>query len=126
MDKIQLEGMVFYAHHGVSLAERELGQRFVVDLEVERDTRAAGLSDDPEDTVNYARMYTLIREIMEGPSRNLLESLAEAIAGRVLGEFDVESARVRVRKPEVPLKGSILAHAGVEVLRRRDAGSPSP
>ena len=46
-DRIVLEGMVFYGYHGVSPAEQELGQRFVVDLEAHRDLRAAGLSDDP-------------------------------------------------------------------------------
>ena len=119
MDKISLKGMVFYGYHGVGAAEQELGQRFVVDLEVERDLRAAGLSDDPEDTINYSKVYRAVKEIMEGPSRNLLESVAEAIAERVLQDFDVESVRVRVKKPEVPMKGSILAHASVEIYRQR-------
>ena len=118
-DKITLEGMVFYGFHGIDPAERELGQRFVVDLEVQRDLRAAGLSDDPEDTINYSRMYRLVKETIEGPGHNLLESLAETIAGQILGGFDVESVRVRVKKPEVPMKGSILSHASVEILRER-------
>ena len=117
--KIQLEGMVFYGYHGVSPAEQELGQRFVVDLEVRRDLSAAGLSDDPQDTVNYSLMYRVVKEVMEGPSRRLLENLAETIVQRILDGFDVDSVRVKVRKPEVPVKGSILAHASVEVLRER-------
>ena len=121
-DKIQLEGMVFYGYHGVGLAEQELGQRFVVDVEMERDLRAAGLSDDPADTVNYSHVFKLVREIMEGPSRKLLENIAETIAQRVLDGYDVDSVKVRVKKPEVPMKGSILAHASVEIFRKR--GSP--
>jgi dihydroneopterin aldolase len=122
MDKIQLEGMVFYGFHGVNPAEQELGQRFVVDLEVERDLRTAGLSDDLEDTVSYSRMYRLVKEVMEGPSRKLLENLAEAIAQRILDSFDVESVRVGVKKPDVPIKGSVLSHAGVEISRKRGRG----
>ncbi len=118
-DKIQLEGMVFYGYHGVGLAEQELGQRFVVDVEMERDLRAAGLSDDPADTVNYSHVFKLVREIMEGPSRKLLENVAETIAQRVLDGYDVDSVKVRVKKPEVPMKGSILAHASVEIFRKR-------
>ncbi len=118
-DKIQLEGMVFYGYHGVGLAEQELGQRFVVDIEMERDLRAAGLSDDPADTVNYSHVFKLVREIMEGPSRKLLENIAETIAQRVLDGYDVDSVKVKVKKPEVPMKGSILAHASVEIFRKR-------
>ena len=111
--------MVFYGFHGVNPAEQELGQRFVVDLEVQRDLRPAGLSDDPGDTLSYVHLYRLVKEVAEGPSRRLLESLAETISQRVLDEFDVDAVKVRVRKPEAPIKGSILAYAGVEVYRRR-------
>ena len=123
MDKIQLEGMVFYGFHGVSAAEQEMGQRFVVDLEVQRDLRTAGLSDDLQDTVSYTPMYRLVKEVMEGPSHKLLESLAETIAQRVLDSFDVDAVRVKVKKPEVPIKGSVLSHASVEIFRQRGAGS---
>ena len=122
-DRIRLEGMIFYGFHGISPAEQELGQRFVVDVEVQRDLRPAGVSDDPEDTVNYSRMFRLVKEVMEGPSRRLLENLAETIAQRILEDFDVDSVRIKVKKPEVPMKGSILAHAGVELFRRRSGGS---
>ena len=121
-DKIRLKGMVFYGHHGVGEAEQEQGQRFVVDLEVERDLRSAGLSDDPEDTVNYSHMFRVVKDVVEGPSRRLLESLAEGIAQRILEGFDIESVRVGVKKPEVPIKSSILSHAAVEIFRRRAQG----
>lgn len=123
MDKIQLEGMVFYGYHGVAQEEQALGQRFVVDVEVERDLRAAGLSDCLEDTVNYSLIYQAVKQVVEGQSRKLLESVAEAIARRVLEGFDVEAVRVKVKKPEVPIKGSVLAHASVEIYRLK--GYPS-
>ena len=118
-DRIHLEGMVFYGFHGVSPAEQEVGQRFVVDLEARRDLRAAGLSDDLRDTVSYSHLYREGKQIVEGSSRKLLESLAEAIAKRILDEFDVESVRIMVKKPEAPIKGSVLSYAGVEVFRER-------
>ncbi len=119
-DKILLKGMTFYGFHGNSAAEQELGQRFVVDMEIHRDLRAAGLSDDPEDTVNYSRVYRMVKEIVEGRSRRLLENVAETIAQGVLEQFDVDAVRVKVKKPEVPMKGSILDHAGVEIYRERE------
>ena len=118
-DRIALEGMVFYGYHGVSPEERELGQRFVVDLEMERDLRRAGLSDDLEDTTSYSDVYEVVRDVVEGRPRKLLESVAETIAGRVLEEFDVESVRVTVGKPRAPMPGGVFSHAAVEVLRRR-------
>ena len=123
-DKILLKGMIFYGYHGVGPAEQELGQRFVVDIVARRDLRAAGLSDDLGDTVNYSRMYRIIKEVMEGPSRKLLESLAETIAQKILEGFDVDTITVKVRKPEVPMKGSILEHAAVEIFRERKGGGP--
>ena len=119
-DKIQLTGMVFYGFHGVGQSERELGQRFVVDIEAERDLRAAGMSDALEDTVDYSLIYRIARDAVEGPGHTLLESVAEAIAQRVLAECEVDAVRVRLKKPEVPIQGSVLAHVGVEVFRQRD------
>ena len=122
-DRILLEGMAFYGYHGADPAERELGQRFVVDLEMHRDLKPAGLSDDLRDTVSYTRLYSIVKDVVEGPSRSLLESLAEAIANRVIADCDAESVRVRVKKPEVPIKGSMLTYAGVEVFRERVDGT---
>ena len=118
-DKILLQGMVFYGFHGESSAEQEVGQRFVVDLEAHRDLRPPGLSDELADTVSYSRLFKLAKEVLEGPSRKLLENVAETLAGRVLAECDVDSVRIKVMKPEVPVKGSVLAYAAVEIVRER-------
>ena len=66
MDRIALEGMVFYGYHGVHPEERRLGQRFVVDLVAERELRTAGLSDDLADTTSYSDIYDVVREVVEG------------------------------------------------------------
>ena len=122
-DKICLEGMVFYGYHGATPAERELGQRFIVDLEVERDLFKAGGSDNLEDTVDYSALYKVVKDTVQGASRTLLESVAQIIAARVLEEFPVEAVRVKVKKPDVPIKGSVLAGASVEIYRRGSGSS---
>ena len=118
-DRILLAGMTFYGYHGVRPEEKELGQRFVVDLELELDLSAPAVSDDLRDTVDYSRVYQVVREIVEGPSRNLLETLAEQTAGRVLSAFPVDGVRVRVTKPHVSIRGAVLDGAGVEIYRTR-------
>ena len=119
-DKIELRGMVFYGYHGVGPEEQALGHRFVVDVVMERDLRKAGLSDEPADTVNYSHVFKMVKELVEGPSRKLLENVAETIAQKVLGNFDLEAVRVIVKKPEVPMKGSILDYAAVDIRRERE------
>ena len=118
-DAIQLKGMVFYGFHGVNPVERDVGQRFVVDLEVQRGLRAAGLSDNLSDTISYAHLYRLVKEIVEGPGSNLLERVAETISQRVLDEYQADAVRVKVKKPEAPIKGSVLRYAAVEIFRER-------
>ena len=119
-DWIHLEGMAFYGYHGADPAEQQLGQRFIVDLSVAYDLRRAGETDDLQDTVNYAQLYRLTRDIVEGPSCRLIEAVAARIAAAVLDRTPVAAVRVRLRKPEVPIKGSILAAAAVEITRWRD------
>jgi dihydroneopterin aldolase len=119
MDTIRLTDMRFYAFHGLAPAERALGQRFSVDLEVEADLRTPGQSDQLQDTVNYAHLYRAVREIMHGPPRNLLEAVAAAIVQRVLEGFPVASVRVRVVKLAPPITGADVGAASVEVHRRR-------
>ena len=110
--------MLFYGMHGVDPAEKALGQRFIVDVEIARSLRRPGESDDVAETINYADVYRFARNVLEGPSKNLIEALAEEIARRIAESCPgVETIRVRVRKPEVPIKGSVLRAAAVEIER---------
>src|ERR671920_2279251 len=86
-DEILLEGMRFYAYHGVNAEERTLGQRFMVDVVLAVDLRRPGQSDDLADTVSYSAVYKVVREIVEGEPRNLIEAVAEEIAAEILAEF---------------------------------------
>ncbi len=118
-DKIILSGMTFYGYHGVNRAERELGQRFVVDLELQVDLSAAARSDELESTVNYVSVFKATKEVVEGQPANLIEAVAERIATTLLDRFPLESVVVRVRKPWAPVKGSVLDWVGVEITRNR-------
>lgn len=119
-DRIILQGMVFHGRHGTLPAERELGQPFVVDVELGLDLRPAGLSDDLAKTVDYGEVHRLARQIVEGEPVDLTETLAERIADATLEEHPiVEVVRVKVRKPHVRLDDTVLESSGVEILRRR-------
>jgi 7,8-dihydroneopterin aldolase/epimerase/oxygenase len=118
-DRIILQGMVFYGYHGVNPEERVQGQRFEVDLDLEMDLSAAGLSDDLAHTVNYAAAYKLAKEVVEGQPYNLIEAVAERLASALLSRFPLGGVRVRVRKPWAPIKGSVLESVAVEIVRKR-------
>ena len=119
-DRILLEGMTFYGRHGTLDAERELGQRFIVDVVLYCDLEAAGRSDDLEQTVDYSEVHRIAREIVEGEPVNLTETVAERIATTVLKEQAiVEAVRVKVAKPDVRLGDTVLEGSAVEIRRRR-------
>lgn len=120
-DRILLEGMVFHGYHGTLAAERDLGQRFVVDLELYLDLAPAGRGDDLTLTVDYSEAHRRAREIVEGEPVDLTETVAERIAQAVLADHPpVEAVRVKVSKPQVRLEGTVLAGSAVEILRRRE------
>jgi len=123
-DEILLEGMRFYAYHGVNPEEQTLGQRFTVDVVLAVDLRRAGQSDDLAHTVSYSAVYKVVKGIVEGEPRNLIEAVAESIASQIMESFPlVEHLIVTVRKPDVPMKGSMLDAAGVRITRWRSDGS---
>lgn len=117
-DRIVLAGLRFFGYHGALPEERARGQEFVVDVEVEADLAAAGRSDALEDTVDYREVYEAARAVTTGTPRQLLEAVAEEIAGRVLALARVDAVTVRVRKPRAPLPGPLDSSA-VEVRRSR-------
>jgi dihydroneopterin aldolase len=118
-DRIILHNMVFRGRHGVHPAERELGQRFEVDLELSLDLSRAMISDALQDTADYTRAYAIVREEVDEHRYQLLEALAGAIVRRILSELPASGALVRVRKPQVPLNG-LLSYTAVEIQRRRE------
>ncbi len=118
MEIIRLNNMIFYAHHGYYLAERELGQKFEVDMELQCDLSRAIQTDSLTDTVNFEAVYLTVRDIFNGYKFTLLETLADRIATRILEKFPVETVRLKVRKPHVPVNG-FLDNVEVEIFRKR-------
>ncbi|KAL1319984.1 dihydroneopterin aldolase 1-like isoform X2 [Arachis ipaensis] len=83
-DKLILRGLMFHGFHGVNPEERTLGQKFLVDIDAWIDLRAAGKSDNLSDSVSYTDIYRIVKEVIEGPPHNLLESVAQKIASTTL------------------------------------------
>jgi len=113
---VLLSGAVFYGYHGVLPEENRLGQRFIVDIEITTDTRAAAVGDDLTKTVDYVRVYEDTKAIVEGAACKLIETVAERIAHSILTRHGAERVRVRIRKPDVPIP-AMLEYVGVEIER---------
>ena len=113
--------MRFMGRHGYYDHELLNPQPFEVDVELSLNLQPAGVDDDLEQSVDYAKVYGAVRQIVESTSYRLLEALAEAISHELLADFEVDEVNVRVRKPEVQLGGP-LDHAGVEIRRQRPDG----
>lgn len=119
MDRIFLHGMRFMACHGALPHEREVPQAFEADAELGLDLREAGETDDLRSTVNYAEVYELIRHVIEGAPKALIEALAEEAAAQILATFPrIRSVTLTVHKPAAPIAG-IFADVGVSITRDR-------
>ncbi len=119
MDKILLNEMEFYGYHGVFQEENKLGQRFRVTVELHLDLRKSGQSDELEDSVNYAEIYSIAKSVVEGDAMNLVEAVAEKISSEILETFKVvESCKITLIKPDPPIPGHYQSVA-VEINRSR-------
>ena len=121
MDRITLTGLEVFAHHGVLAHERELGQRFVVDVALELDLAPAAASDDVADTVDYGTLAADVHALVAGPPADLIETVADRVLTRCLADDRVGAAEVTVHKPAAPLP--VVARE-VSVTLRRERTSP--
>lgn len=121
MDYIRLKNLVFFARHGMLQQEREIGQRFEVDVELSGDLKAAGRSDDLSQTYNYDRIYRIVEAVVIGERFNIIEALAESICANLLETYPDVRVTVVVRKPQAPLPGLFEA---VEVELQRGPLKP--
>lgn len=120
MDKILMNGMIFYGYHGVLEEEKKLGQRFIVDVILYIDLKKAGKTDNLDCTVNYKEVYETIKKIVEDEQYNLLEALAEKICENILRFFGiVQKVNVKIKKPETPVAG-IFDYFAVQIKRERN------
>ena len=107
-----------YAYHGVKADEKEQGQPVLLDIDMAADTRAAGLSDDLADTVNYSKVSKRVVAVMLAEKNDLIERAAERVAQMILEEFPVEEVTVRLKKPRAPVAAD-FEYVAVEITRRR-------
>jgi dihydroneopterin aldolase len=91
-------------YHGLYESERENGQPFIVDVELELDLSKAGKSDDLNDSIDYNDVATLIHNEIVGPPITLIEALAENISRKILAAYpSVDKIKVTVHKPRAPI-----------------------
>ena len=114
MITVELRDLRVFGHHGVYEEERERGQDFLFDVELEVGER--GTSDRIEDAVDYSAVARAVQEISDARSFDLLEALASAIADDLLQRFGAERVRVRVTKPGVR-PGGLEGTPGVSVSK---------
>jgi 7,8-dihydroneopterin aldolase/epimerase/oxygenase len=100
---IEISGLSLYTRHGVSDAERELGQRLVFDVAFELDECDATVTDRVEDTVDYGEVCEQVALAAQERSYKTLERLCAAVADRLIDRFGAESVRVKASKPEPPI-----------------------
>lgn len=117
-DFLRLKNMVFHGYHGYWDEERQVGQRFEVDVELTIQVAQAARSDHIRDTIDLYRVYQAVEKIVTGKRFKLVETLAEKIASALLQRFAIEGVHVCVRKPNSPVPG-ICDGIEVEIFRAR-------
>src|SRR5688572_24173417 len=100
---IEISGLSLYTRHGVSDAERELGQRLVFDVSFELDECDATVTDRVEDTVDYGEVCEQVALAAQERQYRTLERLCSAVAERLIQRFGAESVHVKATKPEPPI-----------------------
>jgi len=114
---IEISGLSLYTHHGVSAAEREIGQRLVLDIRLEVGESDATVTDMVEDTVDYGAVCNTVALVAQQRSYKTLERLCSAIADRLLDDYAAEEVWVKAAKPEPPIALPVQ-EVSVEVWRQ--------
>lgn len=117
-DRIALTGITAVGHHGVFDHERRDGQPFIVDVVLHLDLRPAGQSDDLTRTAHYGELAEEVAGLITGEPLNLIEALAERIAGHILASFAVDAVEVTVHKPKAPIEVP-FGDVSVSIYRER-------
>ena len=115
---IEIRGLSLYTHHGVSAAEREVGQRLVLDIRLEVGDCDATVTDMVEDTVDYGEVCNTVSLVAQQRSYKTLERLCSAVADRLLDEYSADEVWVKAAKPEPPIPLPV-DEVSVEVWRQR-------
>jgi dihydroneopterin aldolase len=113
---VEIVGLSLYTHHGVTAAEREIGQRLVLDVRFDIGEPDALITDRVEDTVDYGEVCQVIALIAQARSYRTLERLCSVIADRLASQFGAEMVTVKASKPEPPIPLPV-EEVSVEVWR---------
>jgi len=116
---IEITGLQLFTHHGVTAAEREVGQRLVLDLRLEVGECDATVTDMVDDTVDYASVCERVALVAQQRSYKTLERLCSAIADRLLADYAAVEVWVKATKPEPPIPLPVES-VSVEVWRQAD------
>jgi dihydroneopterin aldolase len=116
LDRITIHGINVLGHHGVEEAERKVGHRLVIDVDLFLDLSVAAADDDIRKTVNYEAVCNLVEKVTEEEEFLLIESLAGEIARKVLARFRPRAVTVRVKKFNLPIATGV-GSVGVEITR---------
>lgn len=116
---VSIHGLTLYTYHGVTAAERSLGQRIIVDIEMDIGECDATVTDRIEDTVDYGEACQLAAEVAQERSYKTLERLSNEIAERLIDRFKPQDVTVRVAKPTPPVPFTVNRVA-VELWREPD------
>jgi dihydroneopterin aldolase len=115
---IEIAGLSLFTHVGVTAAEREVGQRLLLDLRLDVGECDATLTDRIEDTIDYAQVCDVANLVAQQRSYKTLERLCAAIADRLLEQYEAHAVWVKAAKPEPPLALPVT-EVSVEVWRER-------
>jgi dihydroneopterin aldolase len=118
---VEVTGLSLYTHHGVTEAEREIGQRLILDLRFDAGACDATVTDRVEDTVDYGRVCEVVALVAQRKSMRTLEALCTAIADRLLEDFEASEVWVKATKPEPPIALPVES-VSVEVWRTTAGG----
>ena len=118
-DRIIVRNLALFAFHGVFEGEREIGQRFYLDVAVETNLAPAGQSDAVHDTVDYGALVQVISDAFSEKRQMLLETLAERVVARVHERFPiVQATEVTIRKPSAPIE-AVFDSVEIQIRRAR-------
>lgn len=122
-DTIFVRGLVIHARHGVMKHETEVGQRFVIDLELYADLSESSITDRLADTVSYSHVVETATDAFKNANYKLLERAAGAVANAILAAFPkVRAVKITVHKPHAPI-AEIFEDVGVVLTRNRQPPS---
>jgi dihydroneopterin aldolase len=122
-DTIFIRGLVIHARHGVMEHETEVGQRFVIDLELTVDLSESSRTDRLADTVSYSNVVASATAAFKNANYRLLERAAGAVADAILSAFPrISAVKVTVHKPHAPI-AAIFDDVGVILSRSRQASN---